>query len=189
MIIQNRVEEQEGDLKENYQSKIDDVLKKAKEEATTVKEHFIAQVQEKIRQNNELTQKLLQVEYNQKIAKIRLDWEHEVVNAKANLAEAMREEISIQLNAQNKKAKQELIKKMHKRILQKIKKQGFKKREFTVHIWRQAKIPGCKSTLKEVAVRAESDDVIVEDSIEDIIDSHYNDIIRIITMHVEENLN
>ena len=188
MIIQNRTAELEEDLRREYQEKIE-ILCSAKEKATAISESFLLQIQEKIEHEKLVTKKLLQAESNQEIARVRLDLDHELANAKANLAEAMREELQGQLNTQNKKVKEDLIKKMYQRIIKKIKEQGFKKSAFKVHIWRGARIAGCKATLSEIAVRAESSEVIIEDSIGDLLDSYQNEIIRIISRHVEENLN
>ena len=87
------------------------------------------------------------------------------------------------------KEKQEFSKQMFKRIIKKIKSQGFKVNNFTIHVCHGVKIPGCKSTLANLSVKAESSEVIIEDSIDELLLDHRNDIIRIVSRHVDENLN
>ena len=97
-------------------------------------------------------------------------------------------ELKKQINLLDPKQKNIIAKKMYLRVQKKIREQGFKLSEFTISVWKGANVTSAKATLSELAVRAESSQVVVEDSIDDFLQSHHNDIIRVISRHVEENL-
>ncbi len=188
MIIQDRSEELREGLQKIYEEKISQVVEEAQAVADQDAEEFLHQVKVSIEAASQKTLSSIRSACQQLIASTRLEADREVASSKSELVRAMTKELGIQVSALAVNQKVVLTKKMHHRIIQKIKDQGFKHKEFKISIWRGASIPGCQSSLTELAVRAESSVVVIEDSIEDLLESHHNDIVRIISRHVEDHL-
>lgn len=188
MIIQNRTEEFREELQELYQEKVATVLREAEIAAKSTKDSFLAQVKEKL----DLVKSQRTTEFKgrcgQQIASMRLESDGLIANAKAELLDILVLELKKQINLLDPKQKNIIAKKMYLRVQKKIREQGFKLSEFTISVWKGANVTSAKATLSELAVRAESSQVVVEDSIDDFLQSHHNDIIRVISRHVEENL-
>ena len=188
-IVQNRGLELSEDLKDRYSELISRLINTAQESADRDANSFLSVVQDQVLDHETKINNELEREYYQSIAAFRLDNTLEISKAKSDLVDAMVQELKLQLGKLTNKEKQEFSKQMFKRIIKKIKSQGFKVYNFTIHVWHGVKIPGCKSTLANLSVKAESSEVIIEDSIDELLLDHRNDIIRIVSRHVDENLN
>lgn len=188
MIIQDRTEELKEGLKESYKKKITEIISNAQSLGNTDADSFLSQFQQEIDEYSKQKIGELRAEFQQKVAGARLAMDQEIAKHKAALVQEMNEHLVLEASKLPKKEKEKLTKKMHKRILIKIREQGFKTKDFKIKVWRGAKIGGTTPSLKELAVIAESDQVIITDSTADLLQDHYNDIIKIVSRHIEDNL-
>lgn len=189
MIIQDRSEELNEGLKASYKRKIEVAIKEAQDGANHEADQYLEVEQSRIENYSKQNKSQIQDEYKQRVASTKLDLETELADCKSQLVKSMIEHLSFQATKLSSEEKIMLTKRMYQRIIQQIRDQGFKQKDFTIYTWRGAKIKGCVANQKELTVRAESKDVLIEDSITDLLDSHHNEIIRIVSRHIEEQLN
>ena len=188
MIIQNRTEEFKEELIGIYDIKISKVLATAENIAFEGSKDFIARVQEKIDQS--VSSELLEFQElsRQRVASLRLECDQSIAEAKSELIAAMNQYLLDEIQNLSVKEKSMIVKKMHSAVIKKIKEQGFSLSDFTLSIWKGVKIASCKSVLADLVVRAESKDVVIEDSINEFLSFHKDQIIRIVSHYIEENL-
>tara|TARA_Y100000310_G_C20646530_1_gene796970 strand:- start:793 stop:1362 length:570 start_codon:yes stop_codon:yes gene_type:complete len=188
MIIQDRTEELRENLKESFKKRISKIVGEAQEIGNKDANSFLSQVQTEIEDHSKQKVAELREEFHQKITGIHLDLDQKIAQKKSELVSAMNEHLILAAANLAVKEKEKLTRKMHKRILRKIKDQGFKVKDFKILVWRGVKINGAISSLRDLAVIAESNTVLIKDSVADLLKDHHNDIIRIISRHVEDNL-